>query len=57
MAIATLVFFLSQALVIAFERLLRVREWPKAAGHVWAVAWMAGLSPLFTEPMLQAFGV
>jgi hypothetical protein len=57
MAIATLVFFLSQAVVIAVERLLRVREWSKVAGHAWAIAWMAGLSPLFTEPMLQAFGV
>lgn len=57
MAIATLVFFLSQAVVIALERVLRVRDWSRPAGHAWAIAWMAGLSPLFTEPMLQAFGV
>jgi Membrane bound O-acyl transferase family len=56
MALWMLGFFLAQAVVILFERLLRVRAWGPWAGHVWTVAWMTGLSPMFTEPMVRAFG-
>jgi len=49
-------YFVAQALVILLERALGVRSWPRWAGHAWAIAWMAGLSPLFTEPMARAFG-
>jgi hypothetical protein len=57
MALVVLAFFLSQAVVIGLERVLRVRAWAPVAGHVWTVAWMVGLSPLFCEPGLRAFGM
>jgi len=56
MGLWTLAFFLAQAGVIALERVNRVRSWPRWAGHAWTVAWMVGLSPLFTEPGARAFG-
>jgi hypothetical protein len=56
-ALVMLAFFLMQAVVIALERVLRVRAWVPWAGHVWTVAWMVGLSPLFSEPALWAFGI
>ncbi len=57
MALAMLVFFLAQAVVIFLEWRLAVRSWPPAAGHAWTVLWMTGLSPLFTEPLVRALGV
>jgi hypothetical protein len=57
MALVVLAYFVSQAVVIGLERVVRVRTWAPWAGHVWAIGWMVGLSPLFTEPALRAFGV
>jgi len=55
MALVVLAFFLAQAVIIGLERVLRVRTWSPLAGHAWAIAWMVGLSPLFSEPALRAF--
>jgi D-alanyl-lipoteichoic acid acyltransferase DltB (MBOAT superfamily) len=57
MALVMLAYFLAQAVVIGLERVLGVRSWSAAAGHAWAIAWLVGLSPLFLEPALCAFGV
>ena len=57
MAWVMLAFFLLQAAIIALERTLRVRAWRPVAGHAWTLAWMVGLSPMFTEPALRGFGV
>ncbi len=48
-----LVFFLLQGALLVVERYIGVRQWPAWAGHAWAVFWMVGLSPLFTEPMAR----
>jgi Membrane bound O-acyl transferase family len=56
-ALVMLAFFVSQALVIGMERVLGVKSWPPWAAHVWTVAWMVGLSPMFSEPGLRALGV
>jgi len=52
-----LVFFLAQAVIIGLERAIRARAWSPWIGHAWTVAWMAGLSPMFTEPMARTLGV
>jgi len=57
MGLWSLAFFLAQAVVIVLERRLGVRAWPRWAGHAWAVCWMVGMSPMFTEPAARAFGL
>jgi len=46
-------FFLAQPVLMAMERLLKVRRWPPAAGHAWTLSALAISSPLFVEPALQ----
>jgi hypothetical protein len=56
MAGAMLLFFIAQAVIIVLERVLSVRQWRPALGHVWTVAWMVGLSPLFVEATARVLG-
>ena len=56
MAALTLVYFVAQAAVMALERVLGVRSWPKTRGHIWTVAWMLSLAPLFVEPLVRVAG-
>jgi len=53
MAAWTFAYFVAQALVMALEQRLGVRRWPRVAGHVWTVAWMLALAPMFIEPILR----
>jgi hypothetical protein len=46
-------FFMAQAALMGIERVLRVRQWPRAAQHGWTVIAVLGTSPLFVEPFLQ----
>ncbi len=52
----TFAYFVAQAIVMLAEQALGVREWPKAAGHVWTVTWMIALAPMFVEPILRLLG-
>ncbi len=52
-ALAAGAFFLLQPPLLAAERALRVRRWPRAAAHVWTIGLLAALSPLFVEPVLR----
>jgi hypothetical protein len=56
MAFVMLGFFLVQAVILLLERLLNVRTWPRWAGQVWTIGWLACLSPMFTEPMARVLG-
>jgi len=57
MAAVMLAYFVAQGLVVAVERALGVVRWAPLAGRVWTVAWMVGLSPMFTEALLTVVGV
>lgn len=46
-------FFLVQPLLIAAERSMNVRRWPRAAARLWTLTALAITSPLFVEPALQ----
>ena len=48
-------YFVAQAIVMSIEQAARVRRWSPAAGHVWTIAWMLALSPMFIEPALRLF--
>jgi hypothetical protein len=50
-------FFVAQAVLVLVERRLGVARWPAAAAHAWVVIGMLGTSPLFVEPLLQAFAL
>jgi hypothetical protein len=52
-----LAFFVGQAVIIGMERVLKVRTWRPWVAHVWTIAWMVGLSPMFSEPGMRAIGV
>jgi len=56
-ALVTLAFFVGQAVIIGMERVLKDRTWRPWAAHVWTIAWMVGLSPMFSEPGMRAIGV
>jgi hypothetical protein len=57
MTILMLGFFLLQGTLVLVESLLGATKWRPLAAHLWTVAWMAGTSPLFTEPLLRVMGV
>jgi hypothetical protein len=46
-------YFVTQAVVMTIEQIAGVRRWPKIVGHVWTIAWMLALSPMFVEPALR----
>jgi hypothetical protein len=46
-------FFVLQLPFVGLERLFVVRRWPRPLQHVWTLAVLALLSPLFVEPFLQ----
>jgi hypothetical protein len=56
MAACMVVFFLAQAVIVLLERRLSVRAWAPFYGHVWTIAWMTLLSPLFVEGTVRALG-
>jgi Membrane bound O-acyl transferase family len=56
-ALVTLAFFVLQAFIIGAEKLLKIRTWRPWAAHAWTIAWMVGLSPMFSEPGMRAIGV
>ena len=53
MTVWTFAYFVAQAIVMVLEQTLGVRAWPKIAGHVWTVAWMLALAPMFVEPIIR----
>jgi len=57
MAAMTLAYFVAQAVIMAFERVLKVRRWPKARARAWTVVWMLSLAPLFVEPLIRVTGL
>ena len=56
MAAWMLAYFVTQAGVVALERVLGVRRWRPWAGHTWTVVWMLSTSPLFLEPLVRVLG-
>jgi len=46
-------FFLAQLPLLWLEQRLRQSRWPKLARRLWTLAWLALVSPLFVEPMLD----
>jgi hypothetical protein len=46
-------FFVVQPLPILAEHWLKVRRWPRAAGHAWTLTVLAITSPLLVEPVLR----
>jgi len=46
-------FFLVQPLLIAAERRMKVKRWPRAAAWTWTLAALIITSPLFVEPVFQ----
>jgi hypothetical protein len=50
-------YFALQGLVMAIERVAGVRRWAPVAAHVWTVAWMVLLSPVFVEPAVRVLGL
>jgi hypothetical protein len=53
MAACVLAYFLVQAVIIAMERWLNVRDWRPWAGHAWTLGWMVVTAPLFVEPAAE----
>jgi len=51
-ALSWAVFFLAQPVVIAIERVLRVRKWPPVAGRAWTMIVLISLLPLLLRPIL-----
>jgi hypothetical protein len=47
-------YFVVQGAFAWLEGPLGVETWPRPAAHAWTIAAMAGTSPLFVEPALQA---
>jgi hypothetical protein len=56
-ALWMLAFFLVHGLVMIVEAKLRVRRWPRIAGHAWVIAIFVVTVPLFMEPLLRAIGL
>jgi hypothetical protein len=56
-AAAMLAYFLVQGAIVGVELAVGVSRWSAAPARVWTVAWMALISPVFTEPLLQVMGV
>ncbi len=50
-------YFCVQGALVALELLFGVPRWRGAAARGWTIAWMVGLSPMFTEPLLQVLGL
>jgi hypothetical protein len=57
MALSMLGFFALQGALVLVEGATRATRWGRVRSRLWTVAWMAGASPMFTEPMLRAMGV
>lgn len=48
-------FFVSQAVLVALERGLRVARWPRRLARAWTLTTVLATSPLFVEPTLRVF--
>jgi len=57
MALMMLAYFGAQGLIVVVELALGVSEWRGVPARVWTLAWMAGMSPVFTEPLLKVLGL
>jgi MBOAT membrane-bound O-acyltransferase family protein len=57
MAALMLAYFAIQGALVGLELALGVAEWRPLPARVWTLAWMIGVSPMFTEPVLKVLEV
>jgi hypothetical protein len=50
-------YFCVQGLVVGIELVLGVARWKPVPAHLWTLAWMVGVSPMFTEPVWKVLRV
>jgi hypothetical protein len=55
-AVLMLAYFGLQGVLVATELALGVARWGAVPARAWTLAWMAGVSPAFTEPLLRLLG-
>ena len=56
MAAMMLAYFGLQGAIVGIELALGVARWRALPARAWTLAWMAGISPVFTEPLLRVMG-
>lgn len=57
MAAVMLAYFAFQGMIVGVELALDVAGWNAMSARVWTLAWMIGVSPMFTEPLLKVLRV
>lgn len=55
-ALAAAAFFLLQPVLLALERVLRIRRRNRVVRHAWTLGMLVLCAPLFIEPVLQMLG-
>jgi hypothetical protein len=49
-------FFMVQPVLMATERAMAIRRWPRIAAHIWTLGALYVTAPLLVEPCIQVFG-
>jgi Membrane bound O-acyl transferase family len=52
-----LAYFAIQGVIVGIELALGVAHWSPLPARLWTLAWMIGVSPMFTEPVLRVLEV